>query len=90
MENSWPLAERVQRAAQAQGYNAVALTAMDGGSEDFSYLARRVIERGGEGTFFSLLTPCAAVNHNDKFDFDENILPLGVEVFAATVLDILG
>lgn len=90
MENSWTLAERVQRVAAEQGYNAVALTAMDGGSEDFSYLARRVIERGGEGTFFSLLTPCAAVNHNDKFDFDEKILPLGVEVFAAAVLDILG
>ena len=90
MENSWPLAERVQRVAAEQGYTAVALTAMDGGSEDFSYLARRVIRRGGEGTFFSLLTSCAAVNHNDKFDFDENILPLGVEVFAAAVLDILG
>lgn len=90
MENSWTLAERVQRVAAEQGYNAVALTAMDGGSEDFSYLARRVIERGGEGTFFSLLTPCAAVNHNDKFDFDETILPLGVEVFAAAVMGILG
>lgn len=90
MENSWPLAERVQRTAREQGYAAVALTAMDGGSEDFSYLARRVIERGGQGTFFSLLTPCAAVNHNDRFDFDESILPIGVEVFAATVLDIMG
>lgn len=89
MENSWTLAERVQRVAAEQGYNAVALTAMDGGSEDFSYLARRVIERGGEGTFFSLLTPCAAVNHNDKFDFDETILSLGVEVFAAAVMGIL-
>ena len=89
MENSWPLAERVQRVAQSQGYHAVALSAMDGGSEDFSYLARRVIERGGEGTFFSLLTPCAAVNHNDRFDFDERILPIGVEVFAATVMDLL-
>ena len=89
MANSWSLAERVQRVAKEQGYSAVALTAMDGGSEDFSYLAQRVIERGGEGTFFSLLTPCAAVNHNDKFDFDENVLPVGVEVFAAAVLDIL-
>jgi len=89
MENSWPLAARVQRVAQAQGYHAVALSAMDGGSEDFSYLARRVIERGGEGTFFSLLTPCAAVNHNDRFDFDERILTIGVEVFAATVMELL-
>lgn len=90
MENSWPLAQRVQRVAEAQGYHAVALSAMDGGSEDFSYMARRVIERGGEGTFFSLLTPCAAVNHNDRFDFDERILPLGVEVFTAAVMDLLG
>lgn len=90
MENSWPLAERVLRVAREQGYPAVALSAMDGGSEDFSYMARRVIQRGGEGTFFSLLTPCAAVNHNDRFDFDEAVLPLGVEVFTAAVLDIMG
>jgi len=90
MENSWPLAQRVQRVAREQGYSAVALTAMDGGSEDFSYMARRVIRQGGEATFFSLLTPCAAVNHNDRFDFDEAILPIGAEVFAAAVMDILG
>lgn len=90
MENSASLAERVRLIAEKQGYSAVALTAMDGGSEDFSYMARRVISRGGEGTFFSLLTPCAAVNHNDRFDFDEAILPVGVEIFTAAVLDILG
>ena len=90
MENSWSLAERVQNIARAQGYTATALKSMDGGSEDFSYMARRVIEQGGEATFFSLLTPCTAVNHNNRFDFDEAILPIGVEVFVATVLDIMG
>ena len=89
MESSWPLADRVRRAAQEQGYTAAVLESMDGGSEDFSFMARRVIARGGEATFFSLLTPCAAVNHNDRFDFDEAILPLGVEVFVSTVLDIM-
>ena len=90
MENSWSLAERVQCIAREQGYTATALKSMDGGSEDFSYMARRVIERGGEATFFSLLTPCAAVNHNNRFDFDEAILPIGVEIFVSTVLDIMG
>ena len=90
MESSWVLAKRVQDIAQRQGYHAAALTSMDGGSEDFSYMARRVIARGGEATFFSLLTPCAAINHNDRFDFDENILPLGVELFTCAVLDIMG
>lgn len=89
MESSWSLADRVRRAAQEQGYTAAVLGSMDGGSEDFSFMARRVIERGGEATFFSLLTPCAAVNHNDRFDFDEAILPIGVEVFVSTVLDIM-
>lgn len=89
MENSAALAEQVRLTAEKQGYTAVALTAMDGGSEDFSYMARRVIARGGKGTFFSLLTPCAAVNHNDRFDFDESILSIGVEVFTAAVLDLL-
>ena len=89
MESSWPLAERVERIARGQGYAATALESMDGGSEDFSFMARRVIERGGEATFFSLLTPCAAVNHNDRFDFDETILPIGVEVFTCAAQDIL-
>ena len=87
---SGALSERVQRVAQQQGYKAVALDSMDGGSEDFSFMARRVIERGGEATFFSLLTPCAAINHNDRFDFSEEILSVGAEVFASVVLDILG
>lgn len=90
MESSWPLAERVQTIAREQGYRATALSSMDGGSEDFSYMARRVIAHGGEATFFSLLTPCAAINHNDRFDFVETILPVGVEVFTCTVLDIMG
>lgn len=89
MENSWPLAGRVQRIAREQGYSATALKSMDGGSEDFSYMAQRVIARGGEATFFSLLTPCAAVNHNDHFDFDESILSIAVELFVSTVLDIM-
>lgn len=89
MESSWSLAERVQRIAREQGYAATALESMDGGSEDFSFMARRVIERGGEATFFSLLTPCAAVNHNDRFDFDEAILPVGVEMFTCTAMEIL-
>lgn len=90
MESSWSLAERVQDIARKQGYCATALASMDGGSEDFSYMAQRVIERGGKATFFSLLTPCAAINHNDRFDFVEAILPVGVEVFTCTVLDIMG
>ena len=90
MESSWSLAERVQDIARKQGYCATALASMDGGSEDFSYMAQRVIEHGGKATFFSLLTPCAAINHNDRFDFVEAILPVGVEVFTCTVLDIMG
>lgn len=90
MESSWTLAKRVQDIARKQGYNATALASMDGGSEDFSFMARRVIEHGGQATFFSLLTPCAAINHNDRFDFDEKILPIGVELFTCAVLDLMG
>lgn len=90
MEVSGALSERVHRIAQGQGYAAVFLDSMDGGSEDFSYMARRVIAHGGEATFFSLLTPCAAINHNDRFDFSEEILPVGAELFSCTVLDIMG
>ena len=86
---SGALSERVQNVAQQQGYRTAALDSMDGGSEDFGFMAQRVIERGGEATFFSLLTPCAAVNHNDRFDFSEEILRVGAEVFAAVTMDLM-
>lgn len=62
----------------------------NGGSEDISYMMRRVQEQGGQATFMRLLTPEAGPAHNRRFDFREDALVNGVKIFCGTVYDILG
>ena len=62
----------------------------NGGSEDVSYMMRRVQEQGGQATFMRVLTKMAAPGHNRRFDFDEQVLPNAVKIFCGTVYDILG
>ena len=62
----------------------------NGGSEDVSYMMRRVQEQGGQATFMRILTKESAPGHNRRFDFDEQALPNAVKVFCGTVYDILG
>ena len=64
-------------------------SAKSGGSEDVSYMMRRVQEQGGEATFMRILTHESAPGHNRRFDFDETILPNAVKIFCGTVYDIL-
>lgn len=57
--------------------------------EDFSYFLKRV-----QGTFMLLGTNNPArgivhMNHSPRFDIDERVLPLGVEIFAGTILEYL-
>lgn len=59
------------------------------GSEDISVMMNRVQEHGGQATYMRIMTPMASAQHTVRFDFDEAVLPRGVEVFAAAALDIL-
>jgi len=63
--------------------------AQNWGSEDISVMMNRVQERGGQATYMRIMTPMASAQHTVRFDFDEMVLPRGVEVFAAAALDIL-
>ena len=63
--------------------------AQNWGSEDISVMMNRVQERGGLATYMRLMTPMASSQHTVRFDFDEMVLPRGVEVFSAAALDIL-
>lgn len=63
--------------------------AQNWGSEDISVMMNRVQEHGGQATYMRIMTPMAGAQHTVTFDFDENVLPRGVEVFAAAALDIL-
>lgn len=61
-----------------------------GGSEDFAYMTKRVIDNGGQACFTGIQIPCAAPFHNQKFDFDEKALTLGVKFYAGVIFDLLG
>ena len=54
-------------------------------SEDFSYLSEAVQSHGGKSLFFYTLTQTAAPGHNPDFDFDENALPIAVQMFCMLV-----
>ncbi|MDF1515678.1 MAG: hypothetical protein P1S60_17860, partial [Anaerolineae bacterium] len=67
------------------------------GSEDFTYMMRRVQARGGLATCINLGAAPASNrsitshfgHHTAEFDFDERALPMGVRLLVATVLHLL-
>ncbi len=59
-------------------------------SEDFTWLLKDVQDRGGQGTYIQLGTKLAAGHHNEKFDFDEDVLIHSVELLTRLVMSKLG
>ncbi|WAH38813.1 amidohydrolase [Alicyclobacillus dauci] len=51
-----------------------------GASEDATFLMRRVQEQEGQATYMIIGTTIAAPHHNEKFDIDERILPMAVQL----------
>jgi aminobenzoyl-glutamate utilization protein A len=60
-----------------------------GGSEDASYLMRRVQERGGTAGYVCIGTDHPGGHHTATFDVDEASLPVGVDVLGGAVLSLL-
>jgi aminobenzoyl-glutamate utilization protein A len=56
-----------------------------GGSEDASYLIRRVQEEGGQATYLGIGASNPAGHHTAYFDIDEGSLDIGVETVAETI-----
>ncbi len=52
------------------------------GSEDASYMIRRVQERGGKATYMIIGASNPAPHHHPRFDIEEDSLRIGVEVFS--------
>jgi aminobenzoyl-glutamate utilization protein A len=50
------------------------------GSDDASLLINQVQKHGGKGTYIAIGTPIAAPHHDKKFNFGEEVLPMGVEL----------
>ena len=90
-ESDPELAAVVADAARATtGVTSVLDEADLGGSEDATYLMRRVQERGGRATYVGVGTDHPGGHHTPRFDVDEDTLPVAVEVLARAVLAVDG
>lgn len=61
-----------------------------GGSDDASVMMRRVQARGGKATYIGLGSDFAASFHNNRFDFDENVLLPSVQLFIKLAEEVAG
>ncbi|WP_042354652.1 amidohydrolase [Bacillus rubiinfantis] len=70
-------AKKVNTFAKIEGY------ANSTGSEDASYMLKRVQEKGGKATYMIVGSDIPAPHHNPKFDIDEKVLPNAVDFLNA-------
>lgn len=77
-------------AEQTPGVTRIQDHGLLGGSEDFTWMMERVQQRGGKATYVMVGAGIAAPHHDFRFDFDENCLPVGVEVLTRAVQALVG
>lgn len=65
------------------------LKCKNSGSEDVSYMMKRVQEKGGQATFMRILTTITDEAHSRTFNFDEEVLAKGIKIFSIVTYDIL-
>ncbi|MDR1977985.1 MAG: amidohydrolase [Synergistaceae bacterium] len=81
-----PLVAKAGEAIRASGlFQKVLETVQGGGSEDATWMMRRVQEGGGQATYLALGSNIAAPHHNGCFDIDESSMLLGVKALVAIV-----
>jgi aminobenzoyl-glutamate utilization protein A len=54
-------------------------------SDDVAAMMDVVQTAGGKAVYFGLGTPLTEVHHNPLFDFDERVLPIGIDIFVKAV-----
>lgn len=79
-ENDDEVVEVVEAAADANERVTEIKQAEFGGSEDASYLIRRVQESGGTATYLGVGASNVAGHHTAEFDIDEECIDIGVDV----------
>lgn len=81
------LAKRAYDIARNLGiFSAVHKSVSFGASEDFTVLAERVQAHGGQADYLIVGTELMSGHHTDRFDFDEDALPLATALFTALIL----
>ncbi|MFB6163565.1 MAG: amidohydrolase [Haloarculaceae archaeon] len=85
-ENDPALVDLVETVAgRTAGVDSVRRAADLGGSEDATYLMRRVQDHGGKATYVCVGTDHPGGHHTATFDVDEDTLPIGVAVLADAI-----
>jgi aminobenzoyl-glutamate utilization protein A len=86
-----PEVRRVVRsvASETAGVDSIVDEAPLGGSEDATFLMRRVQEGGGRAAFVCIGTDHPGGHHTGTFDVDERSLAIGVDVVSGAVIDLL-
>jgi aminobenzoyl-glutamate utilization protein A len=77
--SSAEMSARIARIARSMpGFTQIAQEEDIGATEDFTVLLEALQRAGGQGAYIQLGAERAAGHHSDRFDFDENALPLGL------------
>lgn len=76
-----------QAAQVAGGNQAIERVEAPAGSEDATLMMARVQQHQGQASYVVFGTQLAAGHHNEKFDFDEQVLAIAVETLARTALN---
>lgn len=85
------MAERVARMAkELGGFKNIIPSQEFWASEDFTWLLNGVQEQGGQGTYIQLGVNRPGGHHTERFDFNEDVLPRGMELLVRLVVDCLG
>lgn len=84
------LRDLVYEVAREAGVDSPLRRAELGGSEDATFLMRRVQEHGGEATFVGIGTDHPGGHHTATFDVDEASIGIGVDVLTRAILAISG
>ena len=88
--NSPALAEKIRSTAARLGiFDEITDTYDMCGSEDFSYFMERMQKQGKQAAYIIVGGSLAAINHNDRFDFDEHAMVLSASLLAAAAVDLL-
>lgn len=61
---------------------------MAAGSEDATYMMERVKQHGGQASYIIFGTDLSAGHHNEKFDFNEQVMAVAVKTLALIALHI--
>ena len=76
-----------QAAAEMRTADGFRGTACFEASEDVAFMMNRVQECGGMAAYYMFGTPLRAEHHQNRFDFDEEVMRVMVDFYARLILD---